>query len=105
MQESFRSFYKRINAGLPLISDEEKEFESEEKEIQAVLDRRRERREKLLWKSIPLLARNWKLFCKYPKLYNIPSHSSHSGAMIPLPIIYTAKNAARLSIGTISIPR
>lgn len=72
MQESFRSFNKRINAGLPLISDEEKEFESEEKEIQAVLDRRRERREKLLWKSIPLLARNWKLFCKYPKLYNIP---------------------------------
>ena len=44
MQESFRSFNKRINAGLPLISDEEKEFESEEKEIQAVLDRRRERR-------------------------------------------------------------
>ena len=32
MQESFRSFNKRINAGLPLISDEEKEFESEEKD-------------------------------------------------------------------------
>ncbi len=93
MQESFRSFNKRINAGLPLISDEEKAFESEEKEIQAVLDRRRTRRENLLWKSIPLLARNWK------------RHSSHSGAMIPLPIIYTAKNAAQLSIGTISIPR
>ena len=72
MQESFSSFNRRIDAGLPLVSDEEKEFENEEKEIQSVLDRRRERREKLLWKSIPLLARNWKLFRKYPKLYNIP---------------------------------
>ena len=72
MQESFSSFNRRIDAGLPLVSDEEKEFENEEKEIQSVLDCRRERREKLLWKSIPLLARNWKLFRKYPKLYNIP---------------------------------
>ena len=72
MQESFSSFSKRVNAGLPTVSDEEREFEKEAKEIQAVLDRRNARREKLLWKSIPLLARNWKLFRKYPRLYNIP---------------------------------
>ena len=72
MPESFRSFSKRIKKGLPLVSDEEKEFEKEAQEIQAVLDRRNKRRENLLWKSIPLLARNWHLFRKYPKLYNIP---------------------------------
>ena len=72
MPESFRSFNKRIEAGLPLVSDEEKEFEKEEKEIQSVLDQRNARREKLLWKSIPLLARNWNFFHKYPSLYNIP---------------------------------
>jgi hypothetical protein len=72
MPESFRSFSKRIKKGLPLVSDEEKEFEKEAKEIQAIQERRNKRRENLLWKSIPLLARNWHLFRKYPKLYNIP---------------------------------
>lgn len=72
MPESFRSFNKRIEAGLPLVSDEEKEFEKEAKEIQAIQERRNKRRENLLWSSIPLLARNWHLFRKYPKLYNIP---------------------------------
>ena len=72
MQESFSSFSKRVNAGLPTVSDEEKEFEKEEKEIQAVMNRRNARRQKLLWSSIPLLVRNWKLFRKYPRLYNIP---------------------------------
>ena len=72
MSESFSSFSKRVNAGLSLVSDEEKEFEKESKEIQAILDQRNARREKLLWKSIPLLVRNWKLFRKYPRLYNIP---------------------------------
>lgn len=72
MPESFRSFSKRIKKGLPLVSDEEKEFEKEAKEIQAIQERRNKRRENLLWSSIPLLARNWHLFRKYPKLYNIP---------------------------------
>lgn len=79
MQETFSSFSKRVKAGLPTVSDEEKEFEKEEKEIQAILDRRNARREKLLWKSIPLLTRNWELFRKYPKLYNIPIDFVHFG--------------------------
>ena len=79
MQESFSSFSKRVNAGLPTVSDEEKEFEKEAKEIQAVLDRRNARRQKLLWSSIPLLVRNWKLFRKHPRLYNIPIDFVHFG--------------------------
>jgi hypothetical protein len=79
MPESFRSFNKRVKAELPLVSDEEKEFEKEAKEIQAVLDRRNARRQKLLWSSIPLLVRNWKLFRKFPRLYNIPIDFVHFG--------------------------
>ena len=71
MSESFRSFNKRINAGLSLVSDEEEEFEKESEEIQTVLDRRNARRENLLRKKIPLLVRNWELFRKYPGLHNV----------------------------------
>ena len=96
MPESFRSFSKRIDADLPLVSDEEKEFEKEAQEIQAVLDRRNKRRENLLWKSIPLLARNWNLFRKYPKLYNIPIDFVYFGdffASIPWEPQYLAHQA------------
>ena len=79
MQESFSSFSKRIDAGLPTVSNEEREFEKEAKEIQAVLDQRNARREKLLWSSIPLLVRIWHLFRKYPRLYNIPIDFVHFG--------------------------
>lgn len=77
-KESFLQQSKRTEAGLPLISDDEKAFDREEREkrgleqiIFNVEIRRATRRQKLFWNNLPLFMRNWEKFRKYPILSNV----------------------------------
>lgn len=82
-KESFLQQSKRTEAGLPLISDDEKAFDREEREIKAIEQkifavegRRTARRQKLFWNNLPLFIRNWEKFRKYPILSNVSVYFS-----------------------------
>lgn len=53
------------------VSDQEKEFEEEQVQIDALLKKRNKRRAKLFYESFPLIMRNWDLFRKNPGLYKV----------------------------------
>lgn len=53
------------------VSDQEKEFEEEQVQIDAILQKRNKRRTKLFYECFPLIMRNWDLFRKNPGLYKV----------------------------------
>ena len=56
---------------IDITSDQEKEFEEEQVQIDALLKKRNKRRTKLFYESFPLIMRNWDLFRKNPGLYKV----------------------------------
>ena len=75
-EETYRQFTLRTQAGVPLVSEQEKIYEQEEAA-------QTERRLGLFWESFPLIMRNWKNVLKHPALSEIP--------MDPIGVVYGMK--------------
>ena len=60
-----------MRTGLPIVSDQENEYEKEQIQIDVVLQKRNKRRTKLFYDCFPLVMRNWDLFRKNPGLYKV----------------------------------